>query len=55
MFQIVVNILYYSEAGTKFIDEETLLLCLKAFTNNNINKSSVYKKTVIEFINQFIL
>jgi hypothetical protein len=55
VFQIVINILYYGETGTKFIDEETLLLCLKAFTNKNTNRSSVQKKTVNEFINQFIL
>lgn len=55
VFQIVINILYYGENGTKFIDEETLLLCLKAFTNKNINRNSVHKKTVNEFINQFIL
>lgn len=32
VFQITLNILYYSESGTKFIDEETLVLCLHAFT-----------------------
>lgn len=55
VFQIVLNILYYSEGGNKFIDQSTLLLCLKAFTDKNTARSSVYKKTVNEFVNQFIL
>lgn len=55
VFQIVLNILYYSEGGDKFIDQSTLLLCLKAFTDKNTARSSVYKKTVNEFVNQFIL
>jgi len=31
------------------------LLCLQSFTDKNTNRSSAYKKTVNEFINQFIL
>ena len=50
-----MNILYYSEGGNKFIDKQTLLLCLKAFTDKNTARSSIYKKTVNEFVNQFIL
>ena len=55
IFQIVINILYYGEGGKKFIDQQTLILCLKAFTNKNTNHSSIYKKTINEFVNQFIL
>ena len=55
VFQIVLNFLYYTESGIKFIDQQTLLLCLQAFTNSNTNKSSINKKTVNEFVNQFIL
>jgi hypothetical protein len=38
VFQIVLNILYFSEGGTKFIDQQVLVLCLEAFTNKNLGK-----------------
>ena len=50
-----MNILYYNENGNRFIDQDTLILCLKAFTDKNTTKSSMNKKTVVEFVNQYIL
>lgn len=55
VFQIVLNILYYTESGSRFMDKQTVQLCLKAFTDKNTNRTSIHKKTVNEFVNQFIL